>query len=207
MRAPLGAALLMVSLVAGLSGVALAGHNEPAKASKVQGKVVTAYNECTLLNGNDFTSVGFPACHPSVRSDPGCGYDPTNASRSGQMKFIATGSGDIKIIVKAKGLNAGCEGETLKAVGNLRVSLDDCGSADPLGCTVLDLDLTAIPAIPGCVVTGGACSINATVPAGTNFVAGAHTGMELVGFGLKRTTNLNSPAPTGRTFTSGILLQ
>lgn len=194
-------AVLIGCGLVGLSGVALAGHNEPAKANRLLAKLVTAYSPCTAPN--DMWVGLVPACHPTVRSDAGCGYDPANSNAFGQMKLVVTGSGDVKISARMKGLAAGCEGESLQAVIDVRVSSDDCASADPLGCTIVDFP--NFPLSAACIVTGGECTIHSTTDAFSLLVnAGNENGFELLGFGLKRSTSVNSAAPTGRTFSGGI---
>jgi hypothetical protein len=125
------------------------------------------------------------------------------------MKLIVTGSGELKVIAKAKGLGAGCEGETLHVVVSVRESTDGCSSGDPLGCTVIDvtdLPLNTFGFGFSCLVTGGVCTVNATLPNGAWFSAGQESGVEFLGFGLKRFSTVNSPAALGRTLSAGILV-
>jgi hypothetical protein len=195
-------AVLIGCGLVGLSGVALAGHNEPVKATRLLGKLVTAYSQCTAPN-DTWGFVLFPACHPTVRSDAGCGYDPANSNASGQMNLIVNGREGVRISARVKGLAAGCEGEQLHAVIDVRISSHDCASADPLGCTTVDLP--NYPLSAGCIVIGGECTIHSITDAFSLLVdAGKENGYELLGFGLQRFTSVNSGAPTGRTFSGGI---
>jgi hypothetical protein len=175
---------------------ALAGHgdHEPARAVKFQAQFIRAYEPCDPANVNDTTfSLLLPACHPAVPVDDVCaGFDPTKGNSS--VKAQVQGA-DIKLSLKMSGLDAGCEGQTLCFISNLRIATDNCQSRDPGGCTIIDLVDFPITTRSCCVVSGGKCrintSINQEIPGG--LTGGQDISIEIIGCGMRRTTGPGAP--------------
>ena len=192
------------AIVGGLliSGVALAGHNEPKEAKEFKTSLVRAFAACTAPN--DFTlNPGLPACMPAIPEDSVCLIDPVNGF--GEL-LVQVLNGDVKIQVIVDKM-IGCDGETLDAVATVQVTTDNCAfGADCTSVVVPDLPVAS------CVVSGGKCEIDTTVNTVMpgSFVVGDNVGIEVLGCGLKRTT-LGSvpllPAAQKRTFSCGILVK
>ena len=179
--------LSIMSAVAGvglLSGVALAGHTEPAKASKAQFALVNSFDPCFSPN-TTVNASGGSACTPATPT--GFGDCTLTATGSGQLKLTvvgdpAKGTQVIKVSASAKGLNALCENNQLCLVLSWRATNDDCPEGS---CTAEDFD-NFDPFGACCTVTGGTCKISTTLNAGTLILAnGKNTGLELLGCGLK----------------------
>lgn len=182
----------------------------------------TCPSGATTTGANSVFS-GMAACTPPARSDSVCGFGPLGVG-SLSATFSAK-SGDIAVVASASGLSAGCVGQTLMLYAALRATTDNCTAA--AGCTVPDFPPT--PFFANCVVgSTGKCTIKTTVNkainaalcaapgvpfacctgAGTGtcvaITAGGHTGVEIQGCGLRRTTG-PTPLPT-RTFACGLLV-
>ena len=173
--------LVAAAGVLGLTGLALAQHNEPSQAKKFQTTFVTPYNACTAPNTTTKT-LPLPAC-TAVRSDPTCGFD-TTAKGKASVKTGISGSGAsqvIKISGKVSGLDAGCEGKTLAFVSTVRATTDDCVSPP---CTILEAVTHDFPTGITCgPIASGACSFSGSVGPGT-LAPGADTGLQLEGCAL-----------------------
>jgi hypothetical protein len=197
MRKKIAATLALTAGVGLLASVAFATHNEPAKAKGLKMELVTGYSACTSPNKST-PGLGIPACSPPVRNDSVCGFD--GGKGSVKAKVI---TGDIKLQAKAKGLSAGCEGQTLCPVVSFRVTTDNCvpGSVD---CTAVDLTnfQVGFPPAGCCVVSGGACKIkttlNSNLPGAVS--AGNRAGIEIHGCGLQRSS------ASGPAFTCGLFV-
>ncbi len=186
-------------------GAASAAHDQPAKAKTMLSDLVTGYAPCTAPNTTVSDSLSLPACTPPVRYDSKCGFGGTG---SGTVKAVVTGkesraNGDIQVSAKASGIT-GCEGETLCLVAAFRGTLDNCPEGS---CTTIDVPSFIIGSGEQCcVVTGGVCKLKTTVntvaPGAVN--SGKDDGAHVLGWGLQRTTG--SPAATGPTFGSGLLV-
>jgi hypothetical protein len=178
--------LSIVSAVAGgvlLSGVALAAHTEPAKATKTQFALVNAFVQCNAPNTTTQAS-GVSACTPVSPTDGTCALMATG---TGKLSLSVTGSpakGNqaIKVGATVKGLSAGCEANQLCFVLSYRATNDDCPEGS---CTSSDL-LNWEPPGACCTVAGGACKISSAVNAANLDLAdGKNTGLEFLGCGLK----------------------
>lgn len=188
--------------VAMVSGPVVAQNaNNPKKADKLASATVRAYEPC--IAPNDTTEAGLPTCAPAVASDTVC--DGFTANGSGKNKVSLKGKGaaaDIHINVAMKGLQSGCEGETLCPAVTLRVTTQDCVSGNPAGCTQVDLvDFqVGFPATGGCcVVTNGKCKIKTTVASNLPVTIGGQTETtQMDGTSLRRVTGPGAPVTTFR---------
>lgn len=145
------AAAWIVGLAGVAASLALAAGAEPAKARKVSGSLVTAYEECPLGTTDSFHEGGIQACTTPVRSDPNCDFGPTG---SGSFSFFVKGKGDtvdIWVSARFKGLGAGCEGQELQILPWMRLTSDGCPSG--VRCTARDIrEPDAV-----CTVVNGGC--------------------------------------------------
>jgi hypothetical protein len=193
----LGGAFLAVTLLAESS---MAQRSDPEKANKFQATLVTAYKQCVAPNDATAGSLVLPACHPAIRDDGTC---TIGSGGGGKVQAKADKAGDVAIKIRLKGIS-GCDGETLQAVATLRLTTNACASADPNGCTVIDLVDFPLTGAGSCVITGGKCQIKTTfnteLGAGT-LTAGDNTVIQLNGIALKRTTGVGSP---GKVAVAGI---
>jgi hypothetical protein len=127
--------------------VAIADHNTPRKAKNLKAELVTSYLPCTTPNT---TGGGLPACTPPERSNPSCGFGPV-----GSGKFILAVQrrpNGIRPKLILRGLDAGCEGKTLRLRFTTRVTYDNCGGAS---CT-LEEEFGAEGT--DCLVANGRCT-------------------------------------------------
>ncbi len=201
MHAPTRRVHAFVAVVVLTASAAWAFHDEPRRAKAVKAPLVTSYQPCTAANTS---TNGFPAlaaCYPAVRMDELCGFTSANTlSGYGKASGKSRPNGDFKIDISAKGLNAGCEGQTLCGIVHVRATTHRC---DQRPCTVVDMDFTGSSPTACCTVVSGTCTVSTTINSevlGT-LVVGDRTGFEVFGFGLKRTSGPNPP--TGNSFTSG----
>jgi hypothetical protein len=185
-------------------GPSHAQRSEPLQANKFQATLVTAYKPCAAPNDMNTGSLSLPACHPAVRDDDVCRIA---SDGGGKFKAKPDPAGDIAYKVQLKGIQ-GCDGDTLVAVATIRITTNDCGSADPNGCTIVDLTDFPISGPGSCVISRGACKIGSTVNtelgAGT-VQAGKLAAFQVNGAGLKRTTSVNGGTP-GKVAAAGILV-
>jgi hypothetical protein len=197
----IGFAVLSIVLFVGPSH---AQRSEPLKANKFQATLVTAYQPCAAPNDTTTGSLPLPACHPAVPDDDVC---KIASDGGGKIKAKPDPAGDIAYKVQLKGIG-GCEGDTLRAVVSARIATNGCTSADPNGCTIVDLTDFPISSAGSCVIAGGACKISSTVNtelgAGT-VQAGKLASFAINGAGLKRTTSVNGGTP-GKVATAGIVV-
>jgi hypothetical protein len=193
-------ALVAVAVV--YASQAGAFHDEPRRAKTIKAPLVTAYVPCTNPNTQTLGFVPLSACYPAQRMDPLCGFanPATNLSGYGKASGKARPNGDFKIDISAKGLNGGCEGQTLCGNVRVRATTHRC---DEGPCTVVDFDFSVPSPTSCCTVLSGVCNVSTTINSevlGT-LVVGDRTAFEVFGFGLKRTTGPDQP--TGNTFASG----
>lgn len=194
-------ALRCVLSVIALAASAGAYHDEPRRAKALKAPLVTAYQPCTSPNTQTLGFPALPACHPAVRMDSLCGFT-SQSTLSGYGKAAAKSkpNGDFAVSISAKGLSAGCEGQTLCGVVRVRATTHRCAEGP---CTVADLDFTSTSPTACCTVLSGVCVVQTTINSevlGT-LIVGDRTGLEVYGFGLRRVTGPNLPA--GNTFQSG----
>lgn len=204
-------ALLLAPAVVAVSTAAHADFLEPVRAKRIATSFVTAYAPCTSPNDSTTGSIQLPACHPATRSDAGCGFG-TRGSGQGRAQVVGQREGlqDIRISGQLGGLDPSCEGETLCLTASLIVTTGGCQSGDPAGCTMQTLTdfPIGVPPTSGCAVVKNG---TARLSAGVNSAFGApvlnsRTGIEILGVAVKRVSSVNSPAPAGNTFRSGLLL-
>jgi hypothetical protein len=184
--------VLTATLASGLLGNGgLAGHVEPMKANKVDFELVNGFVFCDGSSVNTATqSNGTPACTPAAPADV-CAFLPTG---SGKLMLQRTGSAvmgtqDVKIAVRAKGLNPFCEGIPLSVTLSYRLVTDDCPEGS---CTTVDVQHFEIAAT--CIATEGKCKIKTTLNAaapGLIATNGENAGIVIMGCGL------DSPPPLG----------
>jgi hypothetical protein len=194
--------------VAMVSGPVVAQNaNNPKKADKGAFTIVRAYEPCIVPN--DTTALGLPTCAPAVASDTVC--DGFTANGSGKSKVSVKGQGataDVHINVAMKGLQAGCEGETLCPAATLHVTTQDCVSGDPAGCTLIDLVDFQLgsPATGGCcVVTNGKCKIKTTLATNImNVTLGGQT--ETTQVDRTSLTRVTGPGAPATAFRSGLFV-
>ena len=184
-----------------VAGTASANHDEPKRAKTIKAPLVTAYQPCTNPNTVTTGSPALPACYPAVRMDELCGFtNATYLSGHGKAAGGARANGDFEIRIIAKGLNTGCEGRTLCGIVRVRATTHRCSLGT---CTVSDLDFQGSSPTACCIVQSGYCKVQTTINSEIlrTLVPGDRTGVEVFGFGLKRTDGPD--LPTGHTFTSG----
>lgn len=184
-------AILGVVLVAGVASAQ--SFNVPSKAKGLKGEMVKAFDQCTTGTIGPNSSnppIVLPGC-TAVVSDPGCGFGSKGAGK------FSTGVSktDIKVGVGLSGLDSGCEGETLFATADARVTTTDSTS----GASTLS-DLQGFP-VGSCTVVGGKCSVKTTVETflgvGTEvFKDGQVVSIEIYGVDMRRGGL--------RTFTNGL---
>ena len=155
MRMPLSAWAAMVLLIAARSSAG----SDPTAAPKIRGSFVTAYEACTSPNARGPQSFGgdLVGCTPPVRSDPVCGFGPNG---SGRFSLTVRKRG-LHVAAKLVGLDAGCEGTTLRLAVAARATTAACS---PGSCTLEDDEsATIVPAGP-CLVSDGVCSLGGFFP-------------------------------------------
>jgi hypothetical protein len=191
----LGGAFMGLMLLANAS----MARSDPAKAKKFQASLVTAYNACSAPNDTTAGGLPLPACHPAVPSDDTCTID---SKGGGKVAAKADPAGDIAVKVKLKGIG-GCDGETLQGLASTRVTTNNCSSADPNGCTIVDLTDFNITATSACVIDKGKCQIKTTVNANypLAITAGKSTSFTINGVALNRTTG---PGTKGHVAAAGV---
>jgi len=170
-------------------------RNEPAKAGKYQSTLVTAYKPCTAPNDTTNGALPLPACHPAVPDDLVCSFN----GGSGKAAAKVDPAGDVALKIQLKGVDGSCDGDVLRGVAGIRVTTNQCTSADPNGCTVSNALESNFPVTNtgSCTLDGGKCkiktSINTELGAGT--VSNGHqTNISILGVGLQRSTGTGSPA-------------
>lgn len=178
-----------------LMGVALAGHNEPAKASnKATFGLVTGYIHCDTPNTATLAG-GAPACAPAVPLSP-CAFGPAGVGKLtiARIGDVSAGTQDLALTATAKGL-VNCEGANFHIRLYYRLTTDDCPEGS---CTVGDfvfndtyLDLQSA----FCVVSQGKCTIKTTLStAAPGLIAnGKNAGIAILGCGLKESFALPNP--------------
>ena len=125
----------------------------PARAGVVVKGKLTEYVIRNCVNDDTMRDDGTPACSALYDFDPGCGFGPGGG---GRWSIISRSGEDLSVRIRLSGLNAGCEGETLRPYGSLDAVAVAC-SGVPCA-TSFPVDHTT------CVVTNGACAIDAPIP-------------------------------------------
>ena len=199
-RSPRGPRLLALVILC-IAGPASAFHDEPRRAKALKAPLVTAYQACTSPNTQTLGFPALPACYPAQRMDDLCGFTSASGlSGYGKASGKSRPNGDFKIDIYAKGLNEGCEGQTLCGIVQVRATTHRCSQGP---CTVADMAFTGSSPTACCTVVSGVCTVTTTINSevlGT-LVAGDRTAFEVYGFGLRRVSGPN--LPSGNTFVSG----
>lgn len=144
--------ILSLAILAALAAVPASAHVFPTKAKSLKASLVQNYAECTTPD--TFTNGGDPACLETDPVDTTCGFGP--GASSGSLSVTASGP-NLAVKVSLKGLN--CEGEVLTVALGVRTTTDDCVGGH---CTVADEEIVG----GTCTVTGGKCTIKASLPSG-----------------------------------------
>ena len=185
----------------------------PAHAKRLNLSFITAYEDCTTPNDSSTGAFVLPACSPATPVDSTCQFGP-NGLGNGRASVIETqipANQDIRIYGYLRGLEAGCEGETLCLEATLHATLppSGCISADPAGCTLVRGNLRGISLQLGCAtVKNGRVRLGTTVNAlfpGVPLING-QMAIALRGVDIHRTSSVNGPAPTGPSFEMGLLV-
>lgn len=184
----------------------------PKKSKRYQTTFVQAFTPCTSTNDTTTGAIALPACHPAIPVDTGCGFGPDGKGNGMATVLPADGVNpqDVELRGRLVGLNAGCEGETVCVSATIVVSTVGCASDDPAGCTMTTLTDFAIGSgNNGCgVVQNGKVKLRTTVNTAFNAeVLNSNTVIQIRGVGIKRTTSVNSPAPSASSFESGLQTQ
>lgn len=179
----------------------------PKKAKHYMTSFVEAFAPCTSANDTTTGAIALPACHPAVPVDTSCGFGPDGRGTGSALVLPKEGTEpqDVDLRGRLVGLSAGCEGETLCLTATIVVTTVGCASGDAAGCTMSTLTDFAIG--NGCdVVTNGKAKLRTTV--NTAFgaeVLNSNTVIQIRGVGIRRTSSVNSPAPSSSSFESGLL--
>lgn len=124
---------------------AMAGHVAPLKAKKIKVDLATKFNTCTVPNDQTNGVPPLPACHPPVLTTNTSGTHSVTFGPKGAASIqAAVATGDIKIGVKSADIQDNgvtiADGQQLGLHIDSAVSTsDNCMSADPAGCTTIDL--------------------------------------------------------------------
>lgn len=203
----------LVVMVAALVAAQRTGAQElpgPTKAKQYMASFVQAFAPCTSTNDTTTGAIALPACHPALPADTGCTFGPGGRGTGSALVLPADGVNPQDILIRGRliGLNANCEGETLCVSATLVVSTVGCASDDPAGCTMATLTDFPIGTMGnGCgVVQNGKVKLRTTVNTAFNAeVLNSNTVIQVRGVGVKRTSSVNSPAPSTSSFESGLL--
>jgi hypothetical protein len=172
------AALPTTTTLEGTTTTTLAGHVESKSAKKASFSLVNAFQPCNSPNSAT-ASGNVDACAPALAATATCAL---GESGSGSVKLVVSGQPgeqDVKVSVKAKGLNESCEGQELSVHLVARVTTGDC----PEGSCTYERELVP-PAT--CVVSSGACSIKTLLSTSSAVPAPGHdAGIELLGCSLQ----------------------
>lgn len=203
---------LVAAVACGLSLLATRAQAqlvEPAHAKRLNLSFVTAYEDCTTPNDTSTGAFVLPACSPAAPIDATCQFGPRGLG-SGRASVIETqipANQDIRLYGYLRGLEAGCNGETLCLEATMSVTLPSpgCTSGDPAGCTMQELVNFPL----GCTtVKNGRARLGTTVNAllpGLPIVNG-QMAIALRSVNVKRTSSINGPAPSGPTFEMGLFV-
>lgn len=182
----------------------------PKKAKHYTASFVPAFAPCTSSNDTTTGAIQLPACHPAVPVDATCTFGPDGRGNGTALVLDPVGSDPQDIAIRGRliGLSAGCEGETLCVSATLVVSTVGCASGDADGCTMSTLtDFPIGTPSTGCgVVSNGKVKLRTTVNTAFNAaVLNSNTVIQIRGVGVRRTSSVNSPAPSASSFESGLL--
>ncbi|MFM7141010.1 MAG: hypothetical protein ACKO2K_03730 [Alphaproteobacteria bacterium] len=203
------AAAVACALVAS-AATARAQLVEPAHAKRLNISFVTAYEECVTPNDSSTGAFVLPACSPAIPIDATCQFGPRGLGngRAAVVETQVAANQDIRINGYLRGLEAGCEGETLCIEANMVVTLPStgCVSGDPAGCTMQEL--TNFPLGCATVKNGRArlgTTVNAPFPPNSPVING-QMAIALREVKVTRQSSVNGPAPSGPTFEMGLFV-
>lgn len=204
------AAAVVAAVVASHASAHAQSLPGPKKSKLYQATFVQAFTPCGSTNDTTTGAISLPACHPAIPVDTGCTFGPDGKGNGMAMVLPADGVNpqDVELRGRLVGLSAGCEGETVCVSATIVVSTVGCASDDPAGCTMTTLtDFPIGSGNNGCgVVTNGKVKLRTTVNTAFNAeVLNSNTVIQIRGVGIKRTTSVNSPAPSSSSFESGLL--
>ena len=169
---------------------------EPAHAKRLNLSFVTAYQDCASPNDSSTGAFVLPACSPATPVDSTCQFGPHGL-----------GSGRASVLETQVPANQDCEGETLCLEATMSVTLPSsgCVSGDPAGCTMQELVNFPL----GCTtVNNGRARLGTTVNAASPGIPiiNGQMAIALRSINVKRTSSVNSPAPSGPTFEMGLFV-
>lgn len=193
--------LLVVVAVVAFGGSAFAANIVlPLKAKPVTFPLVNAVKKCTSTNTVTQSDNPRLAC---LYEAPAAGTCQLTEMGSGSLTVTKTGSAakgtqDFVVKLKVKGLNEACEGQSIYANLDFRVSMDYCGGAET--CVLPDFVGGLLAIDPqGCVVAGGKCSysvnLNAIDP--DVFPRNKNVVLQVLGCGVNTLNSPNKPIACG----------
>lgn len=182
---------------------------EPAHAKRLNLSFVTAYQDCASPNDSSTGAFVLPACSPATPVDSTCQFGPhgLGSGRASVLETQVPANQDVRLYGYLRGLEAGCEGETLCLEATMSVTLPSAGcvSGDPAGCTMQELVNFPL----GCsTVNNGRARLGTTVNAASPGIPiiNGQMAIALRSINVKRTSSVNSPAPSGPTFEMGLFV-
>jgi hypothetical protein len=188
----------ILAVIGSLAAVAVATtvfatYNHPSKSKGLKITLATAYNTCGASNDTQGTSPPLPACHPAVQtSSNNATHVLTYGIKGVASVQVAVATGDIKLKVKSADIQD--NGVTIADGQQLGLHLDHavstavlgCASADPLGCSTIDLG----PLFNGMFKASclaGKCTLNSTVNTilgSPTITAGQAVNIQVAGLGI-----------------------
>lgn len=190
--------------VAAVATMGVAAVNHPLKAKGLKLDMVTAYNACGASNDTQGSNPPLPACHPAVQTSSNSGTHTLSFGIKGAANVqVAVATGDIKLKVKTADIhdsastNPTCTG-CINDGQQLGLHLDHavssavlgCASADPNGCSTIDLG----PLFNGqfkASCLAGKCTLSSTVntllgtpPPNGTITAGEAANIQIAGLGI-----------------------
>jgi hypothetical protein len=191
-RSKILAVIGAVSAVA-VATTVLATYNHPVKAKGLKIDMVRTYNTCGASNDTQGSTPPLPACHPAVATTDTNGTHKLSFGIKGAANVqVAVATGDIKLKVKSADIQD--NGVTIADGQQLGLHLDHavstavlgCASADPLGCSTIDLG----PLFNGMFKASclaGKCTLNSTVNTilgSPTITAGQAVNIQIAGLGV-----------------------
>jgi hypothetical protein len=182
------------SLVAvAVATTVLATYNHPVKAKGLKVDMATAYNACGASNDTQGTSPPLPACHPAVQTSSNNATHVLSYGIKGAANVqVGVTKGDIKLKVKSADIQ---DNGVLIADGQqLGLHLDHavstavlgCASADPNGCSTIDLGPLFNNMFKASCLAGK-CTLNSTVNTvlgSPTITAGQAVNIQVAGLGI-----------------------
>jgi hypothetical protein len=182
---------LLVAMLA-VAPAARATHNAPLKAKGLKIDLTVAYNACGAANDTQGTNPPLPACHPPVLSTNTSGTHSVTFGPKGAGQIqVKVATGDIKLKVKTADVQDNgvtiADGQMLGLHVDSAISTSDsCGSADPAGCTTIDLGPLFNNVFKASCLAGK-CTVNSTVNTllgAATIMAGDRVNITIAGVGV-----------------------